>query len=42
MERKTITVDKKTYEKLLLEKLKLSEKEKRNISWDEFFESLLR
>jgi predicted CopG family antitoxin len=41
MEKKTITVDKKTYEKLFLHKLQLSQKEKRNVSWDEVFKELI-
>jgi hypothetical protein len=38
MGRKTIGVMEKTYEKLLMKKLEMSQKEKRNITWDEFFE----
>jgi predicted CopG family antitoxin len=41
MEKKTISVDKKTYEKLLMRKLQQSQKEKRNVSWDEVFKELL-
>jgi hypothetical protein len=38
MERKTIGVTRKTYEKLLMKKLEISQREKRSVTWDEFFE----
>ncbi|MCC5994269.1 MAG: hypothetical protein LM587_01605 [Candidatus Aenigmarchaeota archaeon] len=41
MDRKTLTIDKKTFEKLFLMKTELEKKEKRPISWDEFFELTL-
>ena len=38
----TITIDKKTYEKLIKKKMKVSSKLGRPITWNEFFEKKVK
>ena len=38
----TITIDKKTYEKIIKKKMRMSSKAGRPVTWDEFFDKRVK